>query len=189
MKFKHNFLLVDIEATGLDLNHHEIIQLAAIELDKNTLAEVKRFNTFVKPTNWDNRDPEAMEVNQITWEQLQDSPDLKTALTNFSQEFSQEVTPTNYGGNLDFNLLKVSYERLGLDYPFDYHVFNLWPLCYTYMASQNLLTNEAKFTGFSLDDTIAHFGINSPQNRHDALTDCELEAEVMRNIFSQLNFS
>jgi DNA polymerase III epsilon subunit-like protein len=65
--FNQDILLVDIEATGLDPQKNEIIQIAGVLLDKKTLAIKKDFNSYIRPTKWSNRDPEAMKVNKIPW--------------------------------------------------------------------------------------------------------------------------
>ena len=49
MNFKKDILLVDTEFTGFDLQKHELVQLAAVLLDKKTLKEKKVFSSFVKP--------------------------------------------------------------------------------------------------------------------------------------------
>ena len=39
MNFERDILLIDTEFTGFDIDKHEIIQLAAVLLDKKTLKE------------------------------------------------------------------------------------------------------------------------------------------------------
>ena len=83
--FNHDILLLDIEATGLDVTRHEIIQLAAILLDKKTLKEKKNFSSYAKPKKWENREPEAMAVNGISWDSLKNAPSLTTVLKKFNR--------------------------------------------------------------------------------------------------------
>ena len=184
--FKQDLLLIDIESTGVDITKHEMIQLAAILLDKKTLKAKKTFNEFIKPTKWRNRDPEAMAVCNITWDQVKDAPDLKTVLRKFDNTFGNEPVITTYGGNLDIIFFPAHYRKVGKKYPFDYHTFNIWPLCYVYMAKKKKLTNKKRATGFSLEDVAKHFKIPVPTNRHDALADCELEAEVLRHLVKHM---
>ena len=73
--FNKDLLVLDIEATGVDFSKHELIQIAAILLDKKTLKEKKRFESFIRPRKWKNRSAEAMAVNQITWDMVKDAPD------------------------------------------------------------------------------------------------------------------
>ena len=39
MNFYKDILLIDLETTGLDAGRHEIVQIAAVLLDKKTLKE------------------------------------------------------------------------------------------------------------------------------------------------------
>lgn len=178
--FNKDILIVDIEATGVDVNKHEMIQLAAILLDKKTLKAKKSFNSFIKPTKWSNRDPEAMKVCQISWEQLKNAPSLKTVLQKFNRAFGHNVILTNYGGNLDFVFLPAHYKKVKMRYQYDYHTLNIWALAYVYMAKHKQLKHKKKFTGFSLEDLAKFLKISVPESRHDALVDCQLEAEVLR---------
>ena len=134
--------MLDIEATGINVTKHEIIQLAAVLLDKKTLKEKKSFNMFIKPKKWSGREQEAMDVNNISWEQLKKAPSLKTVLKKFDETFGSNVIPTTYGGNLDIIFLPAAYREAKIKYPFEYHTFNMWPVCYTYMAMEKKLTNK-----------------------------------------------
>lgn len=184
--FKHDLLLIDIESTGVDTSKHELIELGAILLDKKTLKEKRSFESFVKPTRWKDRDPEAMAVNQISYEQLKNAASLKTVITKFEKTFGNKVTLANYGTILDTAILRKSYKQIGSLYPFDYHVFDMWPLCYTFMAKRRKLANRKKFAGFSLEDLADTLRVKIPSNRHTALADCRLEAEILRKLLKSL---
>ncbi len=184
--FKKDLLVLDIEATGLDHDRHELIQVAAILLDKKTLKEKKRFDSFIKPTRWKNRSKEAMAVNNITWDQLKDAPSLKTVLKKFQKTFGTQITFAPYGTILDTLMLRVAYKECGMRYPFDYHIFDIWPVVYIYMAKKKLLNDKTRFAGFGLDSAAKHFKIKVPGGRHTALVDCEVEAEVLRQIIKRI---
>jgi DNA polymerase III epsilon subunit-like protein len=184
--FNKDLLVLDIESTGIDVTKHEIIQLAAILIDKKTLKEKQTFSSFVKPVSWANRDPEAMAVNGIVWEQLKNAPSIKTVLQKFNRTFGKDCIPTTYGGNLDIIFLPAAYRKAGMKYPFDYHTFNMWPLFYTYMALQKKLTNKKRYVGFSLEDVAEFLEVPPSENRHDALGDCYYEAEILRRLIKEL---
>lgn len=179
---KKDLLLIDIECTGLDVNQHEIIQIAALLLDKKTLREKKRFESYIKPKKWAKRSKAAMAVNHIKWSQLKNAPSLKAAITQFSKLFGKDVTIGYYGGMLDIPFLNAAYRKSGLKYPFDYHPLDLWALFYIFMAEKKKLTNRSRFHGFALEDLAKHFKIKVLAGRHTALTDCLVEAEVLRRV-------
>ena len=183
MDFNKDLLLIDIEATGLDAQKHEIIQLAGILLDKKTLKEKEAFSSFIKPARWKNRDPESMAVNKITWEQLKDAPDLKSTLEKFNKTFGREVILSYYVGIMDVTFLQAAYKRAKMEWPFDYHTFNVWGAFYTFLALKNRLKNKKDFGGFNLGDLVKRFKIKVDKAQlHDALVDCRVEAEVLRKV-------
>lgn len=186
MDFKKDILLVDLETTGLDASKHEIIQLAAILLDRKTLKEKKVFNVYVKPQKWKTRSKEAMAVNGIVWEQLSDAPTLKEALTMFAKAFDPaSVLLSHYGGPVDTDFLRAAYKTLKKPFPFDHHYFNVWGVFFAYLAKKNMLTNTKRFAGFTLDDIMKKFKVTA-DGRHDGLVDCRVEAEILRRVMKDL---
>lgn len=184
--FKKDLLLIDLEATGLDAARHEIIQIAAILLDKKTLKEKEVFSSYVKPSKWAGRDLESMKVNGIALAQLKGAPDLKKVLGSFNKLFNPKtVILSYYGGLLDMDFLRAAYKKIGLMWEFDYHYLNLWGVFYSFLAAKNRLNNKKKFAGFSLEDLMKRFKIKS-KSRHDALEDCRIEAEVLRRVVSSI---
>jgi DNA polymerase III epsilon subunit-like protein len=187
MNFHKDILLIDLESTGLDVAKHEIIQIGAILLDKKTLKEKKVFYTFVKPTKWKQRDPEAMAVNNITAEQLKLAPSLKQVITEFGKLFDpKQVILAHYGGPLDMDMMRAAYKKLGKRWEFDHHFFNLWGLFFSFVALKGKIFDKKKFAGFSLDHFIKYFGMEVPPGRHDALTDCRVEADIFRLVMKEL---
>ncbi len=178
--FNKDLLMLDIECTGIDVTKHEIIQIAGVVLDKKTLKEKQSFVSYVKPTNWKARDPEAMAICKIEWKDVKDAPSLKTVLQKFNKTFGHDVIPTTYGGNLDIIFLPAAYRKSGMKYPFEYHSFNMWPLCYTYMGKRNQLKNKKRYVGFSLEDLGDYLGVGRMAGRHDAMGDCLYQAAILR---------
>ena len=188
MNFKKDLLLIDLETTGLDSARHEIIQLAAIVLDKKTLKEKASFASFVRPAKWQTRDKESMTVNKISHDQVVAAPPLKKVLGEFEELFDyNEVIISYYGGPLDMDFLRLAYKKVGKKYKFDHHYFNLWGAFFVFLAAKNKLKNTGRFAGFTLDDIMKSFNIRSG-SRHDALEDCRVEAEVLRRVlYSQIH--
>ncbi len=187
MDFKKDLLLIDLETTGLDATRHEIIQIAAILLDKKTLEEKEAFSSYVKPRKWANRDKESMKVNKINYAQVSDAPILKEVLTKFNRLFNpKSVILSYYGGPLDADFLRAAYKKAGVKWQFDYHYLNLWGVFYATLAAKNQLNNKKKFAGFSLEDLVKRFKIKNLGSRHEALGDCRIEAEVLRRIIAQI---
>lgn len=84
----NSVIIVDIETTGLYSNIHDIVEIAAIEVDLNTNKVLRHFHTLSMPTNEDGNEineinPAVTEINGITLDMLQGSPDNETAVKHF----------------------------------------------------------------------------------------------------------
>lgn len=183
MDFKKDLLLIDLESTGLDVDKHEIIQIAAVLLDRKTLKEKKFFNSYIKPTKWQTRDLESMKVNGLTWEVLKNGAIMKEVLKNFSKFCDpKKVILSSYVSFADKNFLLHAYKKHKVQWKFDYHVFDLWGFFYAKLAFKNKLKNGKDFAGFGLESLLKDLKIKIPGKHHDALYDCRLEAEVLRRL-------
>jgi DNA polymerase III epsilon subunit-like protein len=188
MNFKRDILLIDTEFSGFDVpKKHDLLQIAAILLDKKTLKEKKFFNSYVKPAKWKSRDLASMKVNRITWDMVKDAPSLRQAIKKFNRSVPHNVIQAFYVGFNDKRILLDAYSRAGVKWPFDYHYFDLWALFYGYLAKHDKLKSKKDFAGFGLEHLTQTLKIDINKNQmHDALVDCRLEAEVLRKVIKQV---
>ena len=188
MNFKRDILLIDTEFSGFDVpKKHDLLQIAAVLLDKKTLQEKKYFSSYAKPRHWKNRDSDSMKVNKITWDMVKDAPTVEQAVRKFNRAFPHNVIQAFYVGYNDKRILLDAYKQTGINWPFDYHYFDLWALFYGYLAKKNQLTSKKDFAGFGLEYLIKVLKINIDKNQmHNALVDCRLEAEVLRKIIKEM---
>lgn len=186
MDFNKDILLVDTELTGLDADRHEIIQLAAVLLDRKSLKEKAFFNSYVRPQKWQSRDPEAIKVNGLKLESLKNAPALVSVIRAFAKKFAgRKVLLAAYVGWVDKRFLLKAFEKAKITWQFDYHYLDVWSLAYGVLARRSQLTNRKEFAGFCLEDLIKRYGIKLPGSHHDALFDCRAEAEVLRQVIKR----
>jgi len=187
MDFKKDLLIVDTELTGLEADRHEIIQLAAVLLDRKTLKEKAFFNTYIRPVKWSGRDPEAMKVNGLALGQLKTAPKLGLAIKQFAKKFNpNKVMLTAYVGWVDKRFLLAAFKKSKIKWEFDYHYLDIWSLAYVILAKRGQLKRQAEFTGFNLETLLEKFKIKLTGSHHDALFDCRAEAEILRRIMRQV---
>jgi DNA polymerase III epsilon subunit-like protein len=189
--FTRDLVIFDTETTGVDVAQHEIMQIAAIRLDKSTLQETDRFTSYCKVTRWENRSLESMQMTGIAEETLKDAPDMSVVLEQFERKFPQaDIFLTAYNLVFDYVFLLDAYRKLGKTIPYDPHGIDIWPLAYFYWCqTPNHPINPNKPWGFSLADIASMLGIRPEGKFHDALTDCRVEAEVLRLLLKKLPFS
>ena len=103
-----NVVIFDVETTGLDTTTDEIIQIAAIKLNK--YFEVKdKFVCYVKPTQSVGR---SVNVHKITDEQLaNEGRDPRQVFADF-EKFSEGALLVGHNVNYDLNILTSQMKRL-----------------------------------------------------------------------------
>ncbi len=156
---KFDFVVFDLETTGLCPQQDEIIEIAALGV-KNGLP-VEQFQRFVKPLH--GLSAAAMEINRITEEMLVNAPGFAEAFFDF-QSF------------LGMDAVLVGHNIIGFDLPFlassaaRYHLQDL----YFAETEDTLLAAKAlwpNLNSYSLDSFRKLLAIER-QNRHRALADC-----------------
>lgn len=188
--FTKDLLVIDTETTGLDIAKHSLIQVAALRLDGATLAEVDRYTTYVQlsPEAWELQDPKALEVHKIPFDTLKEAPSLQSVLQELESKFNpDDVLLTAYNLPFDSGFLYEAYRRLGRRMPYDFHGVDIWAFAYHYWCSVEHTLNPQKRLGFGLSDVAALLGVTTTGAYHDALTDCEVEAEVLRKLLARIS--
>jgi DNA helicase-2/ATP-dependent DNA helicase PcrA len=181
--FNRDLLVFDVESTGTDTSKHEIIQIAGIRLDKDSLEERARFSTYVKPNHWETRDMEAMQVNKISYDLVATAPTLAEALALLEKNFPPaEVLLCAYNIWFDVSFLRQAYFSLGKPMSYNYAGFDILALGYIWWCKTGQQNNPEKYIGFGMQDLAHALGINAEGAFHNALTDVVAEAEILRRL-------
>jgi DNA polymerase III epsilon subunit-like protein len=79
-KAKRNVLVFDCETWGIDTRRCELVELAAVVLDGESLEFVRgaEFQCYIRPVRWDNLDEQAVAVTGITPDMLRTGKHSKT---------------------------------------------------------------------------------------------------------------
>lgn len=96
-----NYMVIDIETTGLNPKNNDIIQISAIRYmnDKPT----KTFNYYVKLKN-DEITPKIYSLTRISKEDLKDGLNIDDALIKFESFYKSNMKPALIGHNIDFDI-------------------------------------------------------------------------------------
>lgn len=175
--FSKDILMIDFETTGLDLEKSLPIQLGAILLDKETLAEKDSFMSFIKQ-DLTKMSPEAAKIHGITNKDLSDAPSPKEVARKFLAQFGTDVYLASWNEMLDHTMMAKLLAEIDKDiYTHDYHYLDVWSLAYIYLVKQgrgDIVKSEPTFQ---------HFGLPA-RKAHDALEDCRHTAEVLRKVYN-----
>jgi DNA polymerase-3 subunit epsilon len=106
MRFKNRHVILDTETTGIG-NRDEIVQLAVVDLDGNTL-----FNENMRPTNKKRISEDASAVHGLTIEMLANCAIFR----DFEKPLEQAIGRKNiitYNAKFDMRMYKQTYKQAG----------------------------------------------------------------------------
>ncbi len=168
------YVLFDLETTGCNRNRDAIIQIAALRSDGRAVTDA-RFCTLVRPHL-----PVPGEITQLTGvtaEAAASAPPLYEALPAFFEFGGDGVLVAHNAARFDMRFLKICAGRLR---PMPA------PRAVRYLDTLALSRALHSGRGRSLDAVAAHYGIPLPANRHDALADTLLLAEVFHRMLREI---
>ncbi len=159
-------IVLDTETTGLDPEDgHRIVEIAAVEL-LNHLPTGQVWHQYINPER--PMTPEAQEVHGLDDRFLSDKPPFAQVVDAFLG-FVGEARLVIHNAPFDMRFLNAELRRTGR------------ALLDSERALDTLAMARARFPGSpaSLDALCRRFGVdNSAREKHGALLDCELLAEV-----------
>lgn len=172
-QYTENYVVFDLETTGLSPSEDDIIEISAIKVKKQI--PVAEFSTLVNPGT--HIPAGATRINGITDEMVREAPGLKEVLTDFLVFAEGEILVGHNIQSFDLPFLYHAAEKLlSREIPNDY-------IDTLYMAKAVL----PQLGRYRLTDLANYFQI-SIQGAHRALNDCTMNQkcfECMGNLKKQ----
>ncbi len=117
----NDFVVFDLETTGLDAQVCKIIEIGAVRIHKGEI--VSQFSTFVDPEGHIPED--ATEVNNITDEMVLGSPKIVEALPDF-EKFCENAIMVAYNTDFDSKFIKFNAQKQFLRFNNNYDDAMVW---------------------------------------------------------------
>ncbi|MDO4282049.1 MAG: 3'-5' exonuclease [Clostridia bacterium] len=164
--FEENYVIVDLETTGLSPINNEIIEIGAIKVKDHQI--IDRLDILVKPEN--QVSPFITRLTGITNDMLKDAMEIKDALRKF-MDFTGSSTLMAHNANFDMGFLRNNFQK-----HFEYTLENK---CLDTLALSRKYVKGIK--NYKLETLANHFHVNY-SGAHRSLKDCEITYEVYQNI-------
>ena len=161
-----DYIVFDIETTGLDSSYDEVIEIGAIKIKNNKI--VSKFNSLVKPKNA--IDEYITELTGITNEMVKYAPTIEEVLPDFMDYIDNDIL-IGHNVNFDINFIYDNLYRNKLDVLTNNFID-------TMRISRKLLPN---LSHHRLIDLARYFEIDTTNN-HRTLKDCEITMNVYENL-------
>lgn len=100
MADRRHFCVFDFETGSKDPATTQILQIGAVIINKNNLQIVDEFQSLAKPKDMDALEEEALKVNHLTKEQLEDAPDIDVVFqtwANWIQNWNVNKDKNSFG--------------------------------------------------------------------------------------------
>lgn len=166
--FPENYVMVDIETTGLSPKYNEIIEISALRIENNKI--VSSFSSLVKPE--EEIDDFITELTGITNEMLKSAPKIKDVLKEFYKYISKDDILVGYNINFDINFLYDFFFK-ELNIVFNNDFIDILRI------SRIILKNKIK--NYKLKNVSIFFKLDI-NNMHRGEEDCKLTFEVYKNL-------
>lgn len=167
--FPKDYVMVDIETTGLKPNNDEILELSAIRMRNHQM--VQTFSTLVQP----NRPISGFITNLtgITNNMVMTAPRIDQAMPAFL-DFIQDDIILGYNVNFDLSFI----------YDTSVALYN-YPVKNDYLDVLTIARKLVRETANHKLGTMAQFYSISYQGAHRGLTDCYITVEVYNQLYNQ----
>ncbi len=164
------YVVFDIETTGLSAKHNKIIEIGAVRLDKYG-KEIGRFSEFVNPEV-----PIPYNIQRLTSindDMVINAPVIDVILPQFFK-FCEGAVLVAHNASFDTGFIKAFAKKLGLTYDFS--------ALDTMTLSHVLLPELGKYT---LDRLCKHFNFKN-EHHHRACDDADVTAKIFIELLKML---
>lgn len=187
-KLQNPLVVLDLEATagqdaqGFQTNDY-IIDLGAVYLDEELVSKGS-FSHLVRPEQPINEF--IQKLTGITPAMVSDEPLFSQVGGDFTAWVAslagnvKKVRLAAWGNYFDIPLLRKSYQRYGLEFPFSGTAIDIKSLAFLWLSLSGRRTDKVNLPFFA-----QHFGLVQGQ-QHRALSDAQLTAEVAQCLWRDL---
>lgn len=162
-----NYVVFDIETTGLDEKRNEIIEIGAVKV---TNGIIKTFQSLIRPSK--NITKRISDINGITNEMVIDEPPLEVILPDFL-DFIEDFPLVAHNASFDVKFILEAIEKYGLD-EMENDVVD------TLILSRSMLPY---LHNHKLVTLISHYNINY-DSEHRAMSDAKATYELFKKLKS-----
>jgi DNA polymerase III epsilon subunit-like protein len=117
-------VFVDLETTGLDLDRNGIIEIGAV-FETDGQREPEDFQALANPGSVEYNE-EAAKIHNISREAIESALPLVDVLKQFDQRCADHAVISGWNTKFDEAFLYKAYQRHGIPWRFDYHIFDVW---------------------------------------------------------------
>lgn len=173
--------LIDCETSGLDAQLHEILEIAVIVFDDETLEIIDTYETKVLPEHIETASSKALEVNGYTKaEWIKDSAvSLKDMMMSLSAG-TKDCVMMAFNAGFDVGFLAQAQKTSGIEL-----YFKRYPICLRAIAWHQL-PHRNPFDHWSMKEVCEKLGVPPEPAQHRAFNGVAAEFEIYKRLRTTL---
>jgi DNA polymerase III epsilon subunit-like protein len=154
-------LFIDLEMTGLDVNKHEIVEVAALLVRQPDFSVVNSFYTKIQPVHPETGDPNSLKIIDFSAKNWADAIPLRQALKELSQ-FAPNCFLAGWCVQNEWDFLNLALEQEGIPYFYDHRLIEVFSLAYARFF------NDPEMPFINLPAVARKLGIYIDQHKPDS---------------------
>ena len=166
--FKSNYVVLDVETTGLDHYDCDIIQISILAYTNHKL--VDKYVSYVRPV-YDELTPKITRITGIKQSDLDDAPTFKAIADDIYNLINNQLIIA-HNAKFDMGFICESFKRYGFDKNVELTAFDTWKASRRYIKG---------LQNYKLETLKKHFKIDVKS--HDAYNDCLVTQKVYEHIY------
>lgn len=168
-----NLAVTDCETTGLDVDSHEIIEIATIIYSQVEDRVLHKWEIKVVPQHIETASKEALKINGYIYNPWAYTGKLKSAMIKFNS-LARDCLIMGQNISSDLKFINKAMDEYNIKPTFDKRYLELMGMAW-------FAVKDTDIAGMSLESFCSHFGISN-DGAHSALVDCERALEVYLKI-------
>lgn len=173
--FERDLAIVDVEATGLDWEVHEIIDLGMLRVDQNLLTVKEEWEARVKPDHPETGDERSLEISGYSEEDWEGALPLKEAMRQFADKVEGCIFVA-HPMTVDFSFLDRAFKKTGIENSMHYHQLDLFSMAWA------LKREDESLTKVTLHELTKHFELEGEPMPHRAINGARLAFEILKKL-------
>lgn len=189
LQFKHDLIFLDCEMTGPDPDKHQIYEICAIRVNKQTLMPTSEYHSFCGPSEGqsfesllDSSSNFCLSNNSFAknLEKIKLSPNPNSVITNLIKWLPERYFFAGFNLYLDLEFMNKVIRDLRLKHQMWYQYIDLNTVMELYLAKNNFTDIASQYAFAQL------LGVDAnPAKLHDAKADCQLSISIFRKCLSK----
>ena len=171
--FNRPVLFIDFEFTGLDVNRHEIIEVAALLTHPPDFTITNSYYAKVIPTHLESADQKALEIVGYDPRKWQDAIPLRQMLLDLSQ-LAPSCILAGWIVQNEWNFLIAALLAENLPFFFDEKLLEVWSLAYAHFR------HDPNMLRLNLKNTCQALGVSV--DRHKPDSDIRATYEIFKRL-------